>query len=97
MTHSGLGKSGLDGGLGYFAEVTDSDGVKARYGHMNDMPNIIKGEPVKAGQELGEVGSTGYSSGNHLHFDMKDKNGNYIPPTEKQIQDLLDMLNRNCK
>ena len=96
ITHSGLGKSGINGGLGFFVEITNANGDKSRYGHMDGKPDVDVGDFVETGDKIGEVGSTGYSSGNHLHFDVKDSNNNYTNPTDEQIQDFLDMLNEGC-
>jgi hypothetical protein len=42
------------------------------YGHMNELPDLTLGQPVKAGQEIGKVGNNGTSSGPHLHFETVD-------------------------
>lgn len=48
------------------------------YAHCNSI-YVKEGEEIKQGQEIGEVGSTGNSTGNHLHFETI-KNGEYIDP-----------------
>ena len=48
-------------------------GLKSWYYHMNSL-NIKTGDTVKAGQKIGEVGTTGFSTGNHLHFGFSVNN-----------------------
>ena len=49
------------------------------YAHMSERL-VNEGDTVNGGQEIGKVGSTGNSSGNHLHFEMRDGNNNVIDP-----------------
>ena len=61
---------------GYYVQVyhgTDSNGnsYSTLYAHMNGTPAVSVGQPVSRGTILGHVGSTGYSTGNHLHLEMK--------------------------
>lgn len=44
------------------------------YAHMNSAPVVSVGQPVEKGKVLGYVGSTGNSTGNHLHLEMKVNN-----------------------
>jgi murein DD-endopeptidase MepM/ murein hydrolase activator NlpD len=57
------------GGCGFTVRVDHGGGVKTRYCHMVKM-GVTKGMKVTAGQFLGDMGSTGNSSGNHLHFEV---------------------------
>ena len=58
-------------GYGYYVEIDHGGGMRTLYGHMQSIPEVMKGAAVKAGQVLGRVGSTGYSTGPHLHFHVK--------------------------
>jgi murein DD-endopeptidase MepM/ murein hydrolase activator NlpD len=59
-----------DNGAGYYVWVNHGDGFKSIYMHMTRY--IVKqGQYVEAGEIIGYVGSTGRSTGNHLHFGLK--------------------------
>jgi biotin carboxyl carrier protein len=57
-------------GCGWFVEVLHADQVITRYCHMNQRPFVNVGDRVTAGQVIGVVGTTGNSSGPHLHFEV---------------------------
>ncbi len=57
-------------GCGWFAEVLHAGQVITRYCHMNSRPNVNVGDRVAAGDVIGVVGTTGNSSGPHLHFEV---------------------------
>lgn len=57
-------------GCGWFVEVLHASQVITRYCHMNTRPNVNVGDRVAAGHVLGVVGTTGNSSGPHLHFEV---------------------------
>jgi murein DD-endopeptidase MepM/ murein hydrolase activator NlpD len=58
-----------DGGYGNLIEVTHSDGSLIIYGH-NDRILVYKGQRVEQSQQIAEMGSTGKSTGPHLHFEI---------------------------
>ena len=66
------------GGYGNFIEVRHNDGTVSRYGHCSKIA-VSKGQTVSAGQTIGYVGSTGNSTGPHLHFEIK-VNGSFVNP-----------------
>ncbi|MBN6188737.1 peptidoglycan DD-metalloendopeptidase family protein [Aneurinibacillus sp. BA2021] len=63
-------RSGNGGGYGNFVEIDHGGGVTTFYGHMK--PGVIgRGKRVRAGQPIGRMGSTGKSTGDHLHFEVR--------------------------
>ena len=49
--------------------ITHGDGTQTRYAHMSNI-NVSNGQIISCGQVIGHVGSTGNSTGNHLHFEI---------------------------
>ena len=66
------------GGAGYYVTINHGDGFSSSYMHMTHYV-VKKGDYVKAGQLIGYVGSTGVSTGPHLHFSIY-YNGNSVNP-----------------
>jgi len=58
-----------EGGYGYFVEITHEDGSKTRYGHNSNLL-VGEGQQVEQGQVISQMGSTGRSTGPHLHFEV---------------------------
>ena len=56
-------------GYGKMVEVDHGNGFKTKYAHMNEI-YVTKGEEVVKDQPIGEVGSTGRSTGPHLHYEI---------------------------
>lgn len=70
--------SGWMGGYGNLIIITHENGIQTYYGHCSKLLAKV-GDEVKAGNEIAKVGSTGFSTGNHLHFEIR-KNGSQINP-----------------
>ncbi len=62
--------AGWNGGYGVLVEVNHGNGFITRYGHFSDIV-VGCGQAVYQGQLLGYCGSTGWSSGPHLHFEIR--------------------------
>lgn len=60
---------GYNGGYGNRVEVSHPDGVITTYNHLS-LIDVAPGHPVRAGEIIGRVGSTGNSTGPHLHFEV---------------------------
>jgi murein DD-endopeptidase MepM/ murein hydrolase activator NlpD len=63
---------------GNYIVIDHGDGVSTVYAHCSKL-NVAKGDTVKKGDKIGEVGTTGNSTGNHLHYEFR-LNGKYIDP-----------------
>jgi murein DD-endopeptidase MepM/ murein hydrolase activator NlpD len=66
------------GGYGNCIMIQHGDGIVSVYGHSNKLL-VKEGDMVKAGQEIGLVGDTGYSFGDHLHLETR-VNGEQVDP-----------------
>lgn len=72
--------AGYSPGYGWFVRIRHKGGYSTLYAHMSRIL-VRKGETVRIGQRIGKVGSTGTSTGNHLHFELQ-KNGRLLDPVE---------------
>jgi murein DD-endopeptidase MepM/ murein hydrolase activator NlpD len=62
--------SGWSGGYGRMVEIDHGNGLATRYGHMSEI-NVRVGDQIRIGQVIGAVGSTGRSTGPHLHYETR--------------------------
>jgi murein DD-endopeptidase MepM/ murein hydrolase activator NlpD len=62
--------SGWAGGYGRMVEIDHGNGLSTRYGHLSEI-GVKVGDQIKIGQVIGAVGSTGRSTGPHLHYETR--------------------------
>lgn len=72
-------RTGVDAGYGRFVEISHAAGMSSLYGHLSAF-EARPGAEVKAGQAIGRIGSTGSSTGSHLHFEIHDPAGRALNP-----------------
>jgi murein DD-endopeptidase MepM/ murein hydrolase activator NlpD len=63
---------------GRYVIITHSGGFTTLYAHLSSI-SVSIGQAVSAGQPIGVVGTTGYSTGTHLHFEIR-QNGAHLNP-----------------
>ena len=85
-------RAGWNGGYGRMVEVDHGDGLTTRYAHMSRI-RVEEGDRISTGDVVGEAGSSGRSTGPHLHYEVR-RNGNPVDPLRflkvgKKIADLL--------
>ena len=65
-----VASAGWAGGYGRMVEIDHGNGLSTRYGHLSEI-GVKVGDPIKIGQVIGAVGSTGRSTGPHLHYETR--------------------------
>ena len=78
VTKAGYNKAGAGTGYGYSVIISHSGGYTTVYAHCLSL-TVSAGQSVRQGQLIGYVGSTGRSSGNHCHFEIR-RSGSYLAP-----------------
>ncbi|WP_373693885.1 M23 family metallopeptidase [Parafrankia sp. BMG5.11] len=71
--------SGWSGGYGLLVAVSHTGGLQTRYAHLSRL-NVAQGQQVRRGEVIGYVGSTGNSTGPHLHYEIR-RDGRAIDPS----------------
>ena len=62
--------AGWESGYGNMVEITHPYGLKSRYGHLSAV-RVEMGQRVSRGDRIGDMGSTGHSTGTHLHYEVR--------------------------
>jgi murein DD-endopeptidase MepM/ murein hydrolase activator NlpD len=78
-------KAGLEGGYGKYVRLKHSNGYETAYGHMSAFAKGLEvGKRVRQGQVIGFVGSTGMSTGPHVHYEIL-VNGRFVDPMRVKL------------
>ncbi|HHZ08349.1 MAG TPA: M23 family metallopeptidase [Rhizobiales bacterium] len=85
-------KAGWNGGYGRMVEIDHGDGFTTRYAHLSKVL-VNVGDEVDVGDIVGRIGSSGRSTGPHLHYEVR-RNGDAIDPVRmlkagRKVSDLL--------
>jgi murein DD-endopeptidase MepM/ murein hydrolase activator NlpD len=77
--------AGWCGELGNCVKIDHDEGMVSIYGHLSEItPGLQAGNQVRVGEMIGRVGSTGLSTGSHLHFAI-EKNGQFVNPLTEAL------------
>jgi murein DD-endopeptidase MepM/ murein hydrolase activator NlpD len=80
-----LEKIGWEGGYGKYIRIKHNNGYETAYGHMSAFAKGMEvGKRVRQGQVIGFVGSTGGSTGNHVHYEIL-VNGRFVDPMRVKL------------
>jgi murein DD-endopeptidase MepM/ murein hydrolase activator NlpD len=78
-------KAGPEGGYGKYIRIKHSNGYETAYGHMSAFAKGMEiGKKVRQGQVIGFVGSTGQSTGPHVHYEIL-VNGRFVDPLRVKL------------
>ena len=83
------------GGCGKTVRLRHAGGIDTRYCHMSRMA-VRRGQSVRRGQVIGYVGSTGLSTGPHLHYEMY-RNGRHINPNSVKFVERAKLSGEELK
>ena len=78
VQHGKVTYAGVNGGYGNCVIIEDDEGLKSLYAHLSSI-SVRNGQAITRGDEVGKVGSTGNSTGPHLHLEVY-KNGKTLNP-----------------
>jgi murein DD-endopeptidase MepM/ murein hydrolase activator NlpD len=85
---------GREGGYGNYVRIRHSNGFATAYGHMSRFADgLAAGVQVKQGQVIGYVGSSGFSTGPHCHYEIL-VNNKFVNPMTIQVPRGLQLTNR---
>ena len=77
-------RAGVNGGYGKFIELKHANGWVSRYAHLSRI-DVKRGQKVKQKDIIGAVGSTGMSTGPHLHYELL-RNGSHVNPQAQKFK-----------
>lgn len=90
-----VGRTGWIGGYGNLVELEHGKGIQTRYGHLSSIL-VGPGKRIKRGELIGLMGSTGRSTGNHLHYEVRI-DGRAVNPTPfLQTNNYLQAMQRRA-
>ena len=87
-----VGKAAWFGGYGLYVQLEHGNALETRYGHMSRL-NVAEGQHVRKGDVLGFVGTTGRSTGPHLHYEVR-VNGAAVNPVPYMQSDRVSIASR---
>ena len=67
-------------GYGMYLVIEHENGFATLYGHLSAI-DVEEGDTVKAGEQIGQIGATGFATGPHLHFEVR-RDGQHTDPAE---------------
>jgi len=74
------------GSYGNHVVIQSTTGLTIMYGHLRNNVIVSVGQSVSKGQPIGYMGSSGSSTGTHLHFEIRDASGTRINPCKAAFQ-----------
>jgi len=95
VTDGRVSYAGRHGGHGNYVKLTHNGGLATGYAHMSRIA-VHSGERVKRGQVIGYVGSTGLSTGPHLHYEVY-RNGKTVNPTSVKFEETPQLAGNELK
>ena len=91
-----VGRSEWAGGYGNLIELNHGRGIQTRYGHLTR--SVVRaGQKVKRGELIGHMGSTGRSTGSHLHYEVRIDGKAVNPVPFMEANDLLLAVQRRAQ
>ncbi len=91
-----VNRSEWAGGYGNLIELNHGRGIQTRYGHLT-RSNVRAGQKVKRGELIGFMGSTGRSTGSHLHYEVRIDGKAVNPIPFMEANDLLLAMQRRAQ
>ncbi|MEH6757994.1 MAG: M23 family metallopeptidase [Parasphingorhabdus sp.] len=95
VTDGTIAYAGRKGGYGNFVKIQHSSGLASGYGHMSRIA-VSSGRRVRKGQIIGYIGSTGLSTGPHLHYELY-RNGRTINPSSVKFVERAELAGNELR